>query len=74
MRTSDIVSRVNSDFSRVYKAAGPFVGSGALWDFCMDVIGDPVSMNCVIFANDLGVPPVRSLLLLYRRRSFGVRR
>lgn len=67
MKTSYIVERIRQDFARTYKAAGPFVDSGALWDFCLNIINDPVWMSCIVFANDMEVPPVKSLLHIYRR-------
>ena len=69
MKTSTIIQEINSGFAAVYKTSAPFVGSGGLCNFCMSVIGDPMLMSCLVFANDLGVPPVRSLLLLYSRAN-----
>lgn len=68
MKTNDMIRAINEDFARTYKNAAPFVGSGALWNFCMDTIADPVTMSCIAFANDMGIPPVRSLLVIYRRK------
>ena len=67
MKTQDIINEINAHFAATYKNAGPFVGSGDLWDFCIETIRNPVTMSSVAFANDLGIPPVRSLLVLYRR-------
>lgn len=67
MHTNDIITAIHSDFSTVYKNASPFVSSGALWNFCMTTIADPVQMEKIVFANDLGIPPVKSLLLIYER-------
>lgn len=68
MKAADIVQAVYGNFTTVYRGATPFVNSGALWNFCIGVIGDPMLMSNVIFANDMGVPPVKSLLEIYKRR------
>lgn len=67
MNTSSIITAIHSDFSTTYKYASNFVGSGELWDFCLATIKDARSMSCIVFANDLGIPPVQSLLVFYRR-------
>lgn len=66
IKTSTIINTINSDFASAYRNAGPFVHSGQLWDFCIDVLSDPILINCIVFANDLEIPPVKSLLHLYR--------
>ncbi len=68
MKTADIITAINEDFAATYKNATPFVNSGALWDFCMETIQNPITMSNIAFANDLGVPPVKSLLVIYRRK------
>ena len=68
MKTMEIIDAINTSFAETYKNATPFVGSGALWDFCMETIRDPLGMSYLTFANDLGIPPVKSLLLIYRRK------
>ena len=68
MKTRDIISSINIDFAKTYKNAAPFVGSGALWDFCISTISNPITMSNIAFANDMGIPPVRSLLVIYRRK------
>lgn len=67
MNTSEIIKAINSDFSTTYKNATPFVNSGALWNFCINTIANPVHMGNIVFANDLEIPPVKSLLLIYER-------
>ena len=70
MKTLEIVSRINTDFATTkhyYSRVAKFVNSGELWDFCIQTIADPVCMEKIVFANDLGIPPVRSMLLLYER-------
>lgn len=64
--TNEIRQKINSDFGSTYRNANPFVASGELWDFCIAVISDPILVQCIVFANDLGVPPVKSLLHLYK--------
>jgi hypothetical protein len=61
--TSDIESRVYSDFPSIYRAFGGFVGSGKLWDLCLDTIRDEVLMSHIIFCNDIHqIPPVHTFL------------
>ena len=69
MKTSEIINHINTEFSSIYKNATPFVNSGALWDFCLETIEDPITMSCIAFANDMGIPPVKSLLVIYRRKK-----
>lgn len=69
MKTQDIITAVNQDFAKTYKNAAPFVRSGPLWDFCMNTIADPIAMSCIAFANDLGIPPVKSLINIYSRKN-----
>ena len=66
--TSEIIERIRTGFGKVaYQSATPFMGSGPFWDFCMRTIEDPVRMSCIAFANDLGVPPVKSLMTFFDR-------
>lgn len=66
--TSEIIGKINEGFGKVaYQSATPFMRSGIFWDFCMRTIEDPVSMSCIAFANDLGIPPVKSLMTIYDR-------
>ncbi len=69
MTTQSIINAIYKDFAKTYRGAATFVDSGALWDFCMDTIKDPVLLSNIVFANDLGVPPVKSLLLIYKRQK-----
>lgn len=68
MKTAQIINAINADFADTYRSATPFVDSGELWDFCMETIRDPITMSNIVFANDMGVPPVKSLLVIYRRK------
>ena len=66
--TMYIIERINTGFAKeAYQNASPMIGSGLVWDFCMRTIGDPVKMSCIAFANDLGVPPVKSLMTFFDR-------
>ena len=69
MKTSHILHEIDSGFTSVYRGASSFVNSGPFWDFCMDTIRDPLTMSQIAFANDLGIPPVRSLLLIWERKT-----
>ena len=69
MNVNHIKSKIMNDFAATYKNASPFVDSGELWDFCMDTITNPILLSNVIFANDLGIPPVKSLLLIWERKK-----
>ena len=67
MNTKNIVNEIYQDFAKTYRGAANFVDSGAIWDFCIDTIKNPVLMSNIAFANDLEIPPVKSLLLIYKR-------
>lgn len=56
---------VKDGLAKTYRNAAPFVGSGELWDYCLSVVTDERHMGCIIFANELGIPPVKSLLFFY---------
>ena len=68
MNTQHIVDEIYKDFTKKYRGAANFVDSGAIWDFCIETIKDPVLMSNIAFANDLEIPPVKSLLLIYERK------
>ena len=68
MNTHDIVNEIYQDFAKTYRGAANFVDSGAVWDFCIETIKDPILMSNIAFANDLEIPPVKSLLLIYKRK------
>lgn len=68
MRTTDIIEKIQNDFADTYKSASKFVNSGELWDFCIDTIKDPVALGNIVFANDMGVSPVKSLITIYERK------
>lgn len=68
MRTADIINRINEEFAGTYKNASKFVNSGELWNFCMETIENPITISNIVFANDMGVPPVKSLITIYERK------
>lgn len=68
MQTSFIIKTIYQDFAKTYKNATPFVNSGVLWNFCLATIQNPTNMTSIALANDLGIPPVAALLLLYQRQ------
>lgn len=35
----------------------------------METLKNPTTLSCIVFANDFGIPPVNSLLELYRREK-----
>lgn len=68
VKTAEIIEKIYAGFGKVaYQSATPFIESGDLWNFCMSTIKDPVKMSCIAFANDLGVPPVKSLMTFFDR-------
>ena len=69
MLTCDIILEIEKRFKNIYKTAAPFVDSGDLWDFCMTTIRNPVNMTCIVFANDLGVAPVKSFLYIMEKEK-----
>ncbi len=68
MRTLDIINEIQDKFADTYKNASKFVDSGELWDFCIETIKNPITLSNIVFANDMGVPPVKSLITIYERK------
>ena len=68
MTTQHIIDEITKDFAKTYHGAAQFVNSGAVWNFCVETIKDPMLMSNIVFANELGIPPVKSLLLIYQRK------
>jgi len=66
--TKEILQKIEAEFAQAYRNAAPFVKSGGLWDFCITVLSNSLLVNNIIFANDLGIPPVRSLLHIYEKQ------
>ena len=68
VKTADIIEKIKLGFGKAaYQGATPLMDSGDLWNFCMSTIKDPIKMSCIAFANDLGVPPVKSLMTFFDR-------
>lgn len=70
MDVSFIPARIystNTGFAKIYRNAGPFVGSGVLWNYCMATVTDEKKMICIAFANEFGIPPVKSFLFFYEK-------
>lgn len=70
MNVTFIKNRVydsKNGFAKTYRNAAPFVNSGELWDFCITVATNERCMTCIAFANELGIPPVKSLLYFYKQ-------
>lgn len=65
MRTSDIIATIHSDFTKHYLGRGSFVNSGHLWDFCMEIIKNPLTLSLLVYKNNQGIPPVKTLIELY---------
>jgi len=65
-----ILSAIDSDFSKRYKAFSEFVSSGELWDECIDAIKNVTLMNNIIFCNDIHeIPPVLTFLRVLNLRE-----
>ncbi len=65
MKTSNIISTIYADFTKHYLGRGSFVNSGHLWDFCMEIIKNPLSLSLIVYKNNQDVPPVKTLLEFY---------
>ncbi|WP_338433266.1 hypothetical protein [Clostridium tyrobutyricum] len=62
--SSSIISKINSDFTSVYRPQSNFPGSGTLWNECINTINDAKLMNHIIFCNDvMKIPPVKTFLM-----------
>ena len=68
MKTQEIVDKIYLDFAKIYRGSSNFIDSGKLWDFCIMTIKNPVLMQNIVHANDLEIPPVKSLALIYQRQ------
>ena len=61
--SSEIINKINCDFSSVYKPFSNFPNSGVLWNECINTIKDAKLLNNIIFCNDvLQIPPVKVFL------------
>ena len=71
MNTENIINEIYDNFAKTYKNASKFqILDNNLWDFCIKTIKDPKTMGQIVFANELGVPPVRSMLLIMKNKNF----
>lgn len=62
--TASIISKINLDFTSVYRPQSNFPQSGLLWNECINTIKDVKIMNHIIFCNDvMKIPPVRTFLM-----------
>lgn len=62
--SEEVISKINSDFTKVYKPQSKFPGSGAVWNECINTINDAKLMNNIIFCNDImKIPPVKTFLM-----------
>lgn len=61
--TTEIINKINGEFSGVYKPFSNFPNSGALWNECINAAKDAKLLNNIIFCNDvLQIPPVKVFL------------
>ena len=69
-KSTDIINKINSDFSNTYKPFSNFPNSGLLWNECINTILNPKLMNNIIFCNDiLQIPPVKVFLMANKNIS-----
>ncbi|OPD26429.1 hypothetical protein AL710_00220 [Clostridium botulinum] len=62
--TASIISKINLDFTSMYRPQSNFPGSGLLWNECINTVNDVKVMNHIIFCNDvMKIPPVRTFLM-----------
>lgn len=60
---TEVINRINSDFSSIYKPFSNFPNSGILWTECINTVRDAKLLNNIIFCNDvLQIPPVKVFL------------
>ena len=59
----DIINRIDSGFSSIYKPFAHFPHSGDVWNECINAVSDEKLMNNIVFCNDiLALPPVKVFL------------
>lgn len=66
--TTMICRQITDDFTSVYKNASNFTDT-ILYQECMKIISNYSDLRCIVFANDMGVPPVKSILTLLIRKG-----
>ncbi len=66
IKAIEILEMVKKGFAiEAYQGAAPIKETGELWNFCKEVISNPIHMNCIIFANEFNIPPVKSLMKIF---------
>ncbi|MCI5586870.1 MAG: hypothetical protein MR384_03160 [Lachnospiraceae bacterium] len=65
---SYIKTQITDNFTSIYRNASNFP-STPLYNECMKIICDVSDLRCIIFANDLGIPPVKSMLTILGNRG-----
>lgn len=63
-----INKQITEEFTCLYKNASNFP-STTLYNECMKIITNISELRCIIFANDMGVPPVKSILTILERKG-----
>lgn len=67
MTINEIVEMIENEYGETCAEAEMFRESGEMWNYCMEVVKDHNKLNCIIFANDMGIPPIKSFLEFYTR-------
>lgn len=68
IKQQDILTRIDTDFTKTYKPFSNFKGSGAMWQACIDTVNNQELMNHMIFVNDkLELPPVKVFLAVNKQ-------
>lgn len=65
---SQINKQITDDFTNLYKNASNFPNT-SLYNECMKIINNISELKCIIFANDMGIPPVKSILTMLKRKG-----
>ena len=71
MTINEIVEMIENEYGETCAEAEIFRESGEMWNYCMEVVKDHNKLNCIIFANDMGIPPIKSFLEFYELFSEG---
>lgn len=66
--TQSIIKSIKADFTASYKNAANFP-STKLYNDSITIISDLSNIKCIVFANDLGIPPVKSMLVLLNQNE-----
>lgn len=65
---NQINKQITDDFTNFYKNTSNFPGT-SLYNECMNIINNISELRCIIFANDMGIPPVKSMLTILERKG-----